>query len=85
MEICQTNSEMDQLTQVNQTMTSNFSIKTDNIEEMRKQLAETSIQLEENRERFKRSVAKKAKDIEMNYNDVNQFRGDDRKMRVKIN
>ena len=66
-------------------MTSNFSIKTENIEEMRRQLAETSIQLEENRERFKKSVALKAKDIEQNYKDIDMFRADDRKMRVKIN
>lgn len=55
---------MDEITQVNQTMTSNFSVKTENIEEMRRQLAETSIQLEENRERYKRSAAMKAKNIE---------------------
>jgi hypothetical protein len=40
-------------------MASNFTIKTENIEEIRRQLAQTSIDLEENRERFKRSVAKK--------------------------
>lgn len=37
----------------------NFSVKTEDIDEIRRQLAQTSIELEENRERYKRSVAKK--------------------------
>ena len=46
---------------------SNFSVKTENIDEIRRQLAQTSIELEENRERYKRTVAKKQKEIEENY------------------
>jgi hypothetical protein len=38
---------------------SNFSVKTEDVEEIRRQLAQTSIELEENRERYKRTVAKK--------------------------
>jgi hypothetical protein len=37
------------------------------MEELRRKLGETSIELEEQRERYKRSVAKKQKDIEYNY------------------
>jgi|TARA_B110000285_G_C14776551_1_gene446497 hypothetical protein len=40
------------------TMTSGFSMGTENMEELRRQLGETSILLEEQRERYKRSVAK---------------------------
>jgi hypothetical protein len=64
---------------------SNFSIKTEDIDEIRRQLAQTSIELEENRERYKRTVAKKQKDIEENYQLLEQHRLDDKKMRVKIN
>jgi|TARA_B110001450_G_C17186106_1_gene305424 hypothetical protein len=39
-------------------MTSGFSMGTENMEELRRLLGETSIQLEEQRERYKRSVAK---------------------------
>ena len=48
------------------TMTSNFSGGTENIEEIRKKLAETSIELEEHKEKYKRVAAKKYKDIEAN-------------------
>jgi len=48
------------------TMQSNFSANTENIEEIRKKLAETSIELEEHKEKYKRVAAKKYKDIEGN-------------------
>ena len=40
-------------------MTSEFSNATDKIDEIRRELAEKSIQLEEERQRYKRNVAKK--------------------------
>ena len=55
------------------------------MEEMRRQLAETSIELEEQRERYKRQVAKQQKDLEANYEQVEIHRNDDKKLRVKIN
>ena len=58
---------------------------TENMEDLRRQLGQTSIQLEEQRERYKRSVAKKQKDIESNYDQLQQLRLDDKKMRIKIN
>ena len=68
-----------------QTITSGFSVDTQNMEEMRRQLAETSIELEEQRERYKRQVAKQQKDLEANYEQVEIHRNDDKKLRVKIN
>jgi hypothetical protein len=41
--------------------------------------------LEEQRERYKRQVAKQQKDLEENYKDLDNFRQDEKKMRVKIN
>lgn len=60
-------------------------MNTENVEEIRRKLAETSIELEEQRERYKRQVAKQQKDLEENYNDLEQYRQDEKKMRVKIN
>jgi hypothetical protein len=60
-------------------------MNTENVEEIRRQLAETSIELEEQRERYKRQQAKAAKDIEQNYRDLDVHKADDKKMRVKIN
>lgn len=57
-QIDQVQYEFDSFSQANQTM-SNFSVKTEDIDEIRRQLAQTSIELEENRERYKRTVAKK--------------------------
>ena len=41
------------------TITSNFSINTETMEDLRRKLGQTSIELEEQRERYKRGVAKK--------------------------
>ena len=41
--------------------------------------------MEEQRERYKRQVAKQQKDLEENYKDLDNFRQDEKKMRVKIN
>ena len=57
----------------------------ENVDLIRRQLAETSIQLEEQKERFRRQVAKNAKDIELNTQQLDQKRLEERKMRVKIN
>ena len=80
-----TRSEMDRESINNQTFTSNFSNNTENIEEVRRKLAETSIELEEQKERYKRSVAKQYKDTEFNFQQIESGRQDEKKMRVKIN
>lgn len=62
-----------------------FSINSENVEEMRQELAQTSIELEEQRERYKRQVAKGQKDLELNYQQLDAFRQEEKKQRVKIN
>lgn len=54
-----TRSEIDETHGLNKTMNSNFSATTENVEEIRRQLAETSIELEENRASFKKNAAKR--------------------------
>lgn len=62
-----------------------FSINSENVEELRQELAQTSIELEEQRERYKRQVAKGQKDLELNYQQLDALRQDEKKQRVKIN
>ena len=52
---------------------------------MRRKLAEGSITLEEMKERYRRQVAKQQKDIEENEQILENYRLDEKKMRVKIN
>lgn len=59
--------------------------ETENVEDIRRKLATTSIELEEEKERYKRQIAKKHKDIEMDGGQLDQLRADDKKMRFKIN
>ena len=51
-------------------MTSGFSNATEKIEEIRKDLADKSIALEEERLRFTRNVAKGHKEVEMNISEI---------------
>jgi len=69
----------------NETMTSGFSNATERIEDIRKDLAEKSIALEEERQRFTRNVAKGHKEVEMNNSEIDTMRREDKKMRLKVN
>ncbi|CDW86326.1 UNKNOWN [Stylonychia lemnae] len=72
----------------NQTMTSNFnpgsSIVTE-VEELRRQLAESSVELEEIREQYKKRMALQQKDMEDYYDQLQSFRQEEKSLRVKVN
>ena len=44
-----------------------------------------SIELDDQRERYKRQVAMAQKDVEFNYQQLDGHRVEDKKMRIKIN
>ena len=56
--------------QSNHTMTSNFSIGTVDVEDLRQQLAAASIELEEQKAAFKKNYSKNHKDLETYYEDI---------------
>ena len=66
-------------------MTSNFSIQTVDVEELRQQLAQASIDLEEHKANFKKSYSKNHKDLEQYYEEIDEQTNDEKKLRVKIN
>ena len=51
-------------------MTSNFSIGTVDVEDLRQQLAAASIELEEQKAAFKKNYSKNHKDLETYYEDI---------------
>ena len=55
------------------------------VEELRKQLAAASIELEEQKAAFKKSYSKNHKDLETYYEDIDNLNGEEKKVRVKIN
>ena len=57
----------------------------ESLDEMRRKLADTSITLEETKERYRRQIAKQQKDIEENEQMLDEHRLEEKKMRVKIN
>lgn len=62
-----------------------LSNQTDNIDDIRRKLATTSVELEEERERYKKQISKQIKDIELDGSQLEQLRAEDKKMRFKIN
>ena len=66
-------------------MTSNFSMGTVDVEELRQQLAAASIELEEQKAAFKKNYSKNHKDLETFYEDIDALNGEEKKVRVKIN
>jgi hypothetical protein len=48
-------------------------------------LAETSIELEENRANFKKMASKRQKEIEENFGEIGKNRVDEKKVRIKVN
>ena len=66
-------------------MTSNFSIQTVDVEELRQQLASASIELEEQKALFKKNYAKNHGDLELEYETIDMQVNDEKKLRVKIN
>lgn len=73
------------LQNTNQTMTSNFSIQTVDVEELRQQLAQASIELEEQKALFKKNYAKNHKELEDCYEQIDSHTNEEKKLRVKIN
>lgn len=67
----------------NQTLTSNFS--TAALEELRRQLADQSIELEEIREQYKKKYAFQQKDLEESYSEISTYRQEEKALRVKVN
>lgn len=67
------------------TMTSNFSIGTVDVEDLRQQLAQASIELEEQKASFKRNYSKYHKELEEVYTDIDYQTQEEKKARVKIN
>lgn len=54
------------------------------IDELRRQLAETSVELEEIRENNKRKLAMQEKDIEEHYMELSNYGHDEKGLRVKV-
>ena len=71
--------------QSNLTMTSNFSMGTVDVEELRQQLAAASIELEEQKAQFKKNYSKNHKELEAHYEEIDLQNAEEKKMRVKIN
>jgi hypothetical protein len=55
------------------------------VEELRRQLAEASIDLEDSKLHYKKTLALQSKDLEENYDKLNEFRQSEKTMRVKVN
>ena len=68
----------------NMTLT-NYSMKTVDVEELRQELAQASIELEEQKAVFKKSYAKNHKDLEEYYETIDLYTNEEKKSRVKIN
>jgi seryl-tRNA synthetase len=66
-------------------MTSNFTIETVDIDELRQQLAASSFELDEQKTQFKKQMAKQHKEIELGYEQIESLNQDEKKLRVKIN
>ena len=69
----------------NLTMTSNFSMHSVDVEELRQQLAQTSIDLEEHKAQFKKNYSKNHKELETTYEEIDLQTNEEKKLRVKIN
>lgn len=54
------------------------------IEELRKQLAESSVELEEMREQNKKKLAFQEKDIEDHYSELSTYNQEEKTLRVKV-
>lgn len=67
------------------TITSNFSMATFDVEELRQQLAQASIELEEHKAQFKKNYSKNHKDLEEFYESIDFHTNEEKKIRVKIN
>ena len=69
-----------------QTMTSNFNgSSVSEIEELRRQLAESSVELEESRDLNKRRLALQQKQLEEYYETLTLYRADEKATRVRVN
>jgi len=68
----------------NDTMTSNFSMGTVDVEALREQLSAASIELEEQQSNFKKTMAKQHRELESNYTEIEEQKNEERKFRVKI-
>ena len=69
-----------------QTMTSNFNgSNMSEIEELRRQLAESSVELEESRDLNKRRLALQQKQLEEYYETLTLYRNDEKGTRVRVN
>jgi hypothetical protein len=66
------------------TMTSNFTGMSE-IEELRRQLAESSVELEENRDLNRRRLALQQKQLEEYYETLASYRTDEKQVRVRVN
>lgn len=64
-------------------MHSNFT--TAEVEEMRRQLADASVELEEAKEQNKKRLALQSKDIDENYSELSTYRQEEKVLRVKLN
>ena len=69
----------------NSTMSSNLSMATVDVEELRQQLSATSIELEEQKEQFKKHFSRNFKEIEECVGEITELTADEKKMRVRIN
>ncbi len=52
------------------TMTSNFTMETVDIDELKQQLAQSSFELSEQKSQFKKQMAKQQKEIELGYEQI---------------
>ena len=68
-----------------QSLTSEFSMRTEDVEELRQQLASASIELEEHKAAFKRNFNKNHKELELTYEEIDNQTAEEKKLRVKIN
>ena len=66
-------------------MTSNFTMGTVEVEDLRQQLAAASISLEEQKAYFKKNYSKNHKELETYYEDIDTQNVEEKKNRVKIN
>lgn len=69
----------------NDTMTSNQTIETVDLDDLKQQLAATTFELEEQQASLKKQLAKQQKEIEQSYEEVELQKLREKQMRVKIN
>lgn len=67
-------------------MTSNFNTSNiSELEELRKHLAEASVELEEEKDFYKKKLAFQQKEIEEHYEELSTIRMSEKGLRVKVN